>query len=144
MDRELIVRRAAVRRVDDVPLVYSWDLACAVSGDLDELLVRLLTEEAQKQCDQCGAGDCTHQAAEIVLLERAEFRSYSWDSACEQGYSYQGYGLDELLRLLLVQKARRWCGQCRNGCVHSAARTVVEEIVGAEEKVVDTPATEEK
>lgn len=131
LDTEALVRRAARDR--GKPLTYSWDLACARSDDLETLLSRLLYREAQQRCDQCGAGDCTHQAASLVLGERLE--SLSWDDQCAEGYSYQGYGLDELLRKLLIQEARYWCGQCgAKGCTHAAARLVLTEIAAAEGK----------
>lgn len=68
-------RLAAVRRGQ--PPIFSWDDACTHGCSyqgygLDELLLRLLFEEAKKSCDQCGAGDCTHEAARLVLFEIAE------------------------------------------------------------------------
>lgn len=138
VDREQLIRLAAVYRGQ--PLVYSWDLACARSDDLDGLLVRLLEQEAIRTCDQCGAGDCTHQAALLVLAERRDIPDYSWDQTCSQGYSYQGYGLDDLLRGLLVQEAQYWCNYCRDGCAHSTARAIMEEIANAEQKEGGRPA----
>jgi hypothetical protein len=130
MEWKQLIRLAAQYRGQ--PLVYSWDLSCARSGDLDRLLVRLLEEEAVGTCDQCGVGDCTHQSALLVLAERHEADAYSWDRACDQGYSYQGYGLDELLRQRLALHAQYWCSYCRDGCTHSAARATMEEIAIAE------------
>ena len=124
-----LVRRAAINR--GRPPGYSYDAACERHDYLDSLLSRLLVTEAMQRCDQCGAGDCTHQAAQLVLEERAQHSErYAWDRACRRGISYQGYGLDELLCTLLLREADKTCSEpCRTGdCTHEAARRIVAEM----------------
>lgn len=59
--------------------------------------------------------------------------TFSWDQECGRRISYQGFGLDELLRLLLVREAAEYCDQCGVGdCTHEAARLIVAEIIEAE------------
>ena len=122
------IRRAAINR--GRPPEYSYDAACEGNGYIDTLLSRLLVLEALQRCDQCGAGDCTHQAAQLVLEERAACdERYRWDQACRQGLSYQGYGLDELLRILLLRASQQTCDQCGVGdCPHEAAARVVADM----------------
>ena len=65
-----------------------------------------------------------------AAIERGKPLRFSWDAACARGYSYQGYGLDELLRRLLLREATGRCDQCGAGdCTHEAARLIVEEMV---------------
>lgn len=76
------------------------------------------------------------EAAYLVrraAIARGKPPLYSWDVHCEEGAAYQGYGLDELLRILLLQEAERQCNQCGAGdCTHEAARIVVSEIAATE------------
>lgn len=69
-----LIRRAAARRGQ--PLRWSYDAECARGISyhgygFDELLRILLLRHAHMQCPQCGAGDCTHEAARIVVAEIA-------------------------------------------------------------------------
>lgn len=68
----VLVRRAAMNRGQ--PPVTSWDVLCTKGISyqgygLDELLWRLLFQEARGRCDQCGAGDCTHESARLFLYD---------------------------------------------------------------------------
>lgn len=64
-----------------------------------------------------------------AALNRGRPPNYSYDDACRRGFSYQGYGLDELLRVLLLREAAGTCDQCGAGdCTHEAARLVVHEM----------------
>lgn len=68
-----------------------------------------------------------------AAVRRGQPLTYSWDRECARGFSYQGYGLDELLRLLLLREARARCSQCGAGdCTHEAARLIAEEIAESE------------
>lgn len=62
--------------------------------------------------------------------QRGQPLKYDWTAACNRGLSYQGYGLDELLRLLLVREGFDFCDQCGAGdCTHEAARLVLTEVL---------------
>lgn len=85
----------------------------------------------------------TRCMGEDWLVRRAAIRrgqppTYSWDAACIRGCSYQGYGLDELLRFLLVQEAQYRCSQCGAGdCTHEAARIILSEITETESSALE-------
>lgn len=86
--------------------------------------------------------DKIHRDARYLVRRAAKDRGkppiYSWDKACEEGAAYQGYGLDELLRYLLLKEAELQCNQCGAGdCTHEAARIVVSEIAATEPTVTD-------
>jgi len=66
------VGRSATERGE--PPRYSWDAACergvSYSGwGLDELLRYLVYAAACERCEQCGLGDCRHEAARCVAIE---------------------------------------------------------------------------
>lgn len=76
------------------------------SGEpIGQLFLRLLLTEAAGQCVQCGAGDCTHGAAEGVLHEMQTDPAFSYDAHVDQGTSFQGFPIDLLMRILLEQEA---------------------------------------
>ncbi len=123
-------------------IVFSWDKA-QENGTLfrgrtmNDLLVELLTREYYGgQCDQCGAGDCTHGAAGAVLGYREQLGPHwSWDNQAKRGVSFQGYHIDELLGLLLKQAADMECSKfCGAWCIHESAREVL-----AVKRVVEHP-----
>lgn len=77
------------------------------------------------------------KSGEDVVMIAARSRglplNFSWDKACRRGYSYQGYGLDQLLRHLLLKESEKQCSQCGAGdCSHEAARLVIFDIRLAE------------
>jgi hypothetical protein len=112
--------------------VFSWDKA-QENGSLfkgrrmGDLLVELLTQECEKHCDQCNAGDCTHGAAGAVLDYREHLGPHwSWDNEAKRGTSFHGYHIDELLGTLLKQAADEECSKsCGAWCIHESAREVL-------------------
>lgn len=75
----------------------------------------------------------TSDIARVAAMRRGQMPTYSWDGACLRGLSYQGFGIDELLRRLLLAEAAGRCDQCGAGdCTHQAARLVIDEILLAE------------
>jgi hypothetical protein len=73
-----------------------------------------------------------------AAMARGSRPIYSWDEHCEEGAAYQGYGLDELLRYLLLKEAAAQCPQCGAGdCTHEAARIVISEIAATEPRKGD-------
>lgn len=64
-----------------------------------------------------------------AAAQRGQSPEYSYDDACRRGMSYQGYGLDELLRTLLLRESLGQCDQCGVGdCTHQAATLVLSEM----------------
>ena len=52
---------------------------------------------------------------------------FSWDRAHENGNSFQGWRMDELIVRLLEDAAAEECDQCApmGDCIHNAARAVL-------------------
>jgi len=111
---------------------FSWDTA-QKNGKLfrgwrmGDLLVELLEQEASKTCNQCGIGDCTHEAARALLSERKrQGPHWFWDNEVRKGWSYMGYQPGRLIESLLQQGADTECNKsCGAWCIHEAAREVL-------------------
>jgi hypothetical protein len=77
----------------------------------------------------CNTDELIRQAA----MRRGQWPIFSYDRACRDGFSYQGFGLDELLRRLVADEAARHCDQCGAGdCTHGAARLVLAQMLAVE------------
>ncbi len=113
-------------------------IVCHRCGETEE--IHEITDETvgtwdePMTCSRCKTGNelAPDRIVQEAALRRGQPPVYSWDAACEQGCSYQGYGLDELLLRLLQREARKTCAQCGVGdCTHEAARLVLEEVKAA-------------
>ena len=73
----------------------------------------------------------------LAAMNRGNPPVYSWDAACESGCSYQGYGADELIRILLAKEAEQTCEHCvTSDCTHVAARLILWDVAEAEKRHV--------
>jgi hypothetical protein len=108
---------------------------CSPSAEDTRQLQKLYNEIAELQlfCAPKNQGE-PERLVRRAARDRGKPLAFSWDAACDRGYSYQGYGLDELLRRLLLKEAAGSCPQCGAGdCTHEAARLVVSEIERSEQ-----------